>query len=223
MHYIFIISLILVIVFVLWIFLGGGDHNFVGLQFLQNKNDINTNEENSQQELQSEDIQISLDENEKQENTIDITPDIPVFVPSEQDKTKSYGERISCSTLEEIYKKPFKSVRPDFLRNPETGRNMELDCYNEELKIAVEYNGIQHYCWPNYTKCTKEEFIRQVQRDQLKVKLCDENGVYLIRVPYKVPKSMIATYIRYHTPENMKRKQNVTLKPWQASSVTYRI
>ena len=57
----------------------------------------------------------------------------------------SKGEQKCKETLEKIYGKEFLCVRPDFLRNPETNRKLELDCYNEELKLAVEYNGIQHY------------------------------------------------------------------------------
>jgi hypothetical protein len=32
-------------------------------------------------------------------------------------------------------------VRPDFLKNPATGRNLEIDCFNNQLKIGLEYQG----------------------------------------------------------------------------------
>jgi hypothetical protein len=44
-------------------------------------------------------------------------------------------------TLEILTGYRFKSVRPGWLENPLTGRNLELDCYNEYLKLALEYNG----------------------------------------------------------------------------------
>src|SRR5205823_8856314 len=56
----------------------------------------------------------------------------------------SRGERICCQTMQRIYGVSFKSTWPSWLINPETGEGLELDCYNDELKIAVEYNGEQH-------------------------------------------------------------------------------
>lgn len=50
-------------------------------------------------------------------------------------------ERICKITLEILTGYRFESVRPDWLRNPLTGRNLELDCYNDTLKLALEYNG----------------------------------------------------------------------------------
>jgi hypothetical protein len=109
--------------------------------------------------------------------------------------------------MEEIYGVPFGKVRPDFLKNPETGRNLELDCYNEDLKIAVEYSGITHYQYPNWTGQSFEEFIQGIRRDMFKVEACDRNGVYLITVPYNVPEHLIKEYIIYYLPENVKARQ----------------
>lgn len=117
-------------------------------------------------------------------------------------KKCSNGERICREVLEEMYGKPFDCVRPDFLKNPETGRNLELDCYNDELKIALEYNGIQHYKWPNFTGQTKEQFISQLRRDKYKADICEKHGIYLIRVPYNVSHNGIKDYIKYYAPEN---------------------
>jgi hypothetical protein len=98
--------------------------------------------------------------------------------------------------MKKIYGVKFKSTWPDWLINPETGKKMELDCYNEKVKIAVEYNGEQHYIWPNYTNQTKEQFINQIRRDKLKMELCVKNGVYLINVPYTISYNNIENYIR---------------------------
>lgn len=54
-------------------------------------------------------------------------------------------EYLCKKTIEKITKKEFFKVRPTFLKNPETNRNLELDLYNEELKLAIEFNGYQHY------------------------------------------------------------------------------
>jgi hypothetical protein len=80
----------------------------------------------------------------------------------------------------------FVKSRPDFLRHPETGRCLELDLYCEELKIAVEYNGRQHYEYTPHFHTSPLDLHDQMQRDQLKLKLCRKHGIKLIVVPYTV-------------------------------------
>ncbi|CAH6420127.1 Hypothetical protein HVR_LOCUS1104 [uncultured virus] len=119
----------------------------------------------------------------------------------------SRGERMCCQTMERIYGVPFVSTWPDWLRNPETGEKLELDCFNDELKIAVEYNGEQHYKWPNHIhNQTYQQFINQVRRDELKVQLCDKNEVYLIVVPYNVSHERIPEFIMSHLPETIQKR-----------------
>jgi len=79
-----------------------------------------------------------------------------------------------------------RNVRPDFLKNPETGKNLEIDCFCEEYSLAVEYNGVQHYKYPSVFHKNEREFYNQVYRDRLKRKLCDKHGIYLISIPYWV-------------------------------------
>lgn len=118
----------------------------------------------------------------------------------------SKGERLCCQTMEKIYGVPFVSTWPSWLVNPETNKTLELDCYNDELKIAVEYNGEQHYKWPNFTNQNYQQFLNQVRRDALKFNLCDKNGVYLIVVPYNVPHDNIPSFIISHLPETIRNR-----------------
>lgn len=117
----------------------------------------------------------------------------------------SRGERLCCQTMEKIYGVPFTTVRPKWLRNY-TGMPLELDCYNADLQLAVEYNGEQHYKWPNFTNQTYEQFLAQVERDARKVELCDRNGVYLIVVPYHVAHDNIPDYIMSYLPETIQKR-----------------
>jgi hypothetical protein len=104
-----------------------------------------------------------------------------------QEKNCSKSEKCCRSFFERHYGVPFKSTRSlPFLKNPETGRILELDGYNEKLKVAFEYNGRQHYEWPNHTNQTEEDFIQQKRRDMFKREQCDKNGIFLITVPYTV-------------------------------------
>lgn len=115
-------------------------------------------------------------------------------------KKESKGEIQCKKVLEEIFNKPFHKQRPNFLRNPITSthtneNNLELDCYNEELKLAVEYNGIQHYKYTPYFHKTKESFHNQKYRDYIKREQCKKNGIFLIEVPYTVKVEDIKTFI----------------------------
>jgi hypothetical protein len=149
---------------------------------------------------------------------VDATPIIPSAVINEEDNPfftklrykpqptkkkykQSKGEEICCQTLEQIYGVPFERIRPNWLKNPETGANLEIDCYNHDLRLGVEYNGQQHYVWPNFTGQSYQDFLKQVRRDKFKVDTCDANGVYLITVPYNVPHKLIPKFIQWYLPE----------------------
>lgn len=105
-------------------------------------------------------------------------------------------EEICRNIFEKIYNKPFPTKRPSFLKNPDTGRNLELDGYNEELKIAFEYNGQQHYDFPNTFHKTLDEFQRQVERDKFKKEKCNQNNIKLITIPYTVDKNDMESFIK---------------------------
>lgn len=108
----------------------------------------------------------------------------------------SKGEIECRRCMEEIFRKPFNKHRPDFLRNSVTGgNNLELDCYNSDLKIAVEYNGIQHYKYVPFFHKNKEAFYNQKYRDELKRRMCKDNGIFLIEVPYTINVNDIKNYL----------------------------
>lgn len=99
----------------------------------------------------------------------------------------SVGEQVTGEAFEALLGRAVqRQVRPDFLKNPATGRNLEMDLYDPVENICVEYDGYQHFHYPNSFMRTEEEFRAQVERDRLKVELCDRVGVYLISVPYWV-------------------------------------
>ena len=43
-----------------------------------------------------------------------------------------------------IDEKVFYNYRPEWLKNPLTGYNLELDIYYPNLKLAIEINGLHH-------------------------------------------------------------------------------
>lgn len=152
-------------------------------------------------------IQIPYSESTKEESTKEEPKPEPKVVNNapvwRRKGFVSKGERMCREILEELFDKPFEKIRPDFLRNPETGCNLEIDCYNDELALGVEYSGEEHYVWPNFTGQTHRQFIMQIRRDRFKVDACDQAGVYLITVPYTVPFHEIRDYILGNLPDRL--------------------
>jgi hypothetical protein len=112
-------------------------------------------------------------------------------------KKDSTGETICRNYLEKRFNKSFQKARPNFLRNPVTGGdyNLELDCFNPELRLALEYNGAQHYKYIPYFHKNKEAFLNQKYRDEMKRVKCKENGIQLIEVPYTVKPHELEDYV----------------------------
>lgn len=113
---------------------------------------------------------------------------------------ESKGEVECRRVLERIFNKPFSKYRPAFLRNPVTSGNnsnfnLEIDCYNDELKLGCEYDGIQHYKYTPYFHKNNEAFLNQKYRDELKKRMCKDVDVMLITVPYTVKIPDIEQYI----------------------------
>jgi len=92
------------------------------------------------------------------------------------------GELVCRQTLEQIYQKPFPG---SYLKNPESGINVPLDGYNEELGIAFEYQGK-----PHLQENAKKELI-------FKQDLCTIHGIYLIAISHLVPLDQIADKIKH--------------------------
>jgi len=117
-------------------------------------------------------------------------------------KSNNKREEKCRRIFESIYQAPFGTCKPDFLKSPKTGRNLELDGYNADLKIAFEYNGIQHYQYPNPFHRTEEKFQRQLYNDRIKRRMCDELGIYLISIPYHIKDKDLRSFIISKLPRD---------------------
>lgn len=73
---------------------------------------------------------------------------------------------------------------------------LELDGYCQELQLAFEYNGEQHYKWSKHYHRTEEQFKNMQDRDERKLNYCDENNVCLIIIPYTIEFVDIREFIR---------------------------
>jgi len=108
---------------------------------------------------------------------------------------KTYlGELVSFNSCEYLFDTNFKKIRPHWLLSSNQTR-LELDMYNKQLNLAIEYNGIQHYKHVPFFHRTYKEFLKRLDYDKQKIKLCKEQNVKLIVIPYTVKTCDICQYI----------------------------
>ena len=112
--------------------------------------------------------------------------------------------QIKCANIlsKLLNKTPKQNFRPKWLTNPKTNYPLEIDVYFPELKIAVEYNGAQHYKPVTLGGCSKKTaskiFKGVQQRDRIKKELIDSQ-------PDKVRHFIIIKYTEKLTEENLTR------------------
>lgn len=96
--------------------------------------------------------------------------------------------------LEDILGAKFNQAHPKWLRDPATGTKLELDGYNEPLRIALEVQGPGHIKpipGESYSRYTK-----RVARDILKRELCAKHNVTLITVDYRITMQSMRAYLQ---------------------------
>ena len=105
------------------------------------------------------------------------------------------SERICKKYMEYLFDVPFNKIRFDWLINNE-GNRMELDGYNDSLKLGFEYDGMQHFEFVKRFHKTEEFFRKRQQDDLIKNNLCKQHNIMLIRVPYTVKFDKMLDYIK---------------------------
>lgn len=135
-------------------------------------------------------------ESQEEENTYSGLAADSLNKPKPKRKKCEKKNELECKRiLESIFNKPFISIRPDFLKFPKTKRNLEIDGYNEEMKLGFEYNGVQHYKHSTYFHREYEDFVTQVERDRWKLNKCNELGINIISIPYTIKFKNLESYI----------------------------
>lgn len=128
----------------------------------------------------------------KKRNTSDSNSNIEYIQHTPNDSRLELQTKMH---LENIFKMKFYKIRPDFLRNDVTGYNLEIDLYNDDLKLGIEVQGDQHYKFTPFFHRNKETFLNQRYRDEMKKQKCMKEGITLIEIPYSVGEKKLKNYL----------------------------
>lgn len=108
--------------------------------------------------------------------------------------SQSKSEKYCRKTIEELTQQKFPKRKPKWLLN-ENGNRLELDGYNEELKIAFEYQGEQHYLDARrHTKIPESKVYKTQKHDQIKRKICKKKDILLLEPNYTMTEKEILRY-----------------------------
>jgi hypothetical protein len=89
---------------------------------------------------------------------------------------KLIGETLARLMLEHLLNIDLPST---YIKDME---GLQLDGYNEQNKIAFEYQGYQHYSKNSHFHDSENQYNSQLQRDQKKKELCIKNNITLIEI-----------------------------------------
>ena len=106
---------------------------------------------------------------------------------------RSKAEENVINILEKLTGESFPTVYPPWLVYNK--KHLELDGYNDKLKIAIEFSGPQHTKWyPN--KEPYEKYYNRIKNDEAKIKICKKHGVELIVVDKLIPRHNLHVYLK---------------------------
>ncbi|MCG7346083.1 hypothetical protein MHZ92_18380 [Sporosarcina sp. ACRSL] len=92
----------------------------------------------------------------------------------------SNGEQKSRYLLEQLLGLEFKKTRKVLKRG------LEIDGYNEKLKVGFEFRGIQHYQYVPYFHRTIRGYHELIKRNRDKESQCEQKEIKLLIIPYSV-------------------------------------
>lgn len=117
-----------------------------------------------------------------------------MYIWADEKKSKWKHEGLCRRYFEYLFNKPFRCRFPDFLKTEDVSR-LQLDGYCEELRLAFEYNGKQHYEYVPYYHKDMMDVFNAADNDREKARLCNEHDITLIVIPYKIKAKALFNYI----------------------------
>lgn len=107
--------------------------------------------------------------------------------------SSNVSERICRGIFEGIFSKTFPKSKPKWLIN-QRGNRMELDGYCKDLNLAFEYQGEQHYKYNPFFHAERN-LDTNIDDDKFKKRLCQENNVLLVIIPFTVHHEELYAFI----------------------------
>lgn len=102
-----------------------------------------------------------------------------------------YYETRTRRIFKQVFGLEFNKIRvKDVIHKQGIHGRLEYDGYatfyvaGREVKVAFEYNGEQHYHYPNYFHRSYNDWIKRLELDEYKVKLSQDEDLILITIPY---------------------------------------
>jgi predicted nucleic acid-binding Zn-ribbon protein len=112
-----------------------------------------------------------------------------------------FREQWAREVLEEVFDLPFPTCKPKWLKYK---GQMEIDCYNEDLRLAVEYQGEQHYEPLRYFG-GEEKFLIRLQRDRTKYNLINEKKIIFWRFDNRKYKKLLEKEFKLAIKEEIRK------------------
>jgi hypothetical protein len=125
-------------------------------------------------------------------------------VRQREDKKKYWNENKLYKILELIFGRPnvIAGVHPLWAVSNK-GALLEYDFGVLDKNLLIEYNGKQHYEYPNTFHKTKEQFLLQKGRDRIKESLAGSQGWKFLIFKYNEA-------ITYETVYERLKRENIT-------------
>lgn len=106
--------------------------------------------------------------------------------------------------------------RPEWL-NTKNGGYLELDFFIEELDLAIEVQGVQHWTFVEHFHKDSAGYIAQIERDEAKKNLCNDNGISLIEIFCKDDLcKFLSNSLRFTNIEDISSEENAIML-WKRS------